>query len=55
MQTYRCWCNNRLKFKTEGCKHLADTGVLKDEKFESGRGECDLNESLHTRLLHSQI
>ena len=42
----------RLKDKTEGCKHLTYTGLgggrgylkietmLKDERFESVRGEC---------------
>jgi hypothetical protein len=49
---YECWCNERLKAKTEGYTHLTYTGLygrlehlkiearLKGEKFESVKGEC---------------
>jgi hypothetical protein len=51
---YGCRCDERLKAKTEGSKRLAYTGLnggrghlkietmLKDERFESVRDECDL-------------
>jgi hypothetical protein len=52
IHTYGCWCNERLKAKTEVSKRLVCTGlcggrgylkietILKGERFESGRGDC---------------